>query len=149
MKRWLDRCFPYIAIAWTTGALMFNVFLGVAGGGWLSWGLAALMAVLLVFQILMVRGIRRMRMANATDTFDEPIPPQNVRIEQLDGTIVPVELIYGGREAGMHKWIAVTPVTGLDRGAILKADMIPADTAIAIQNIQNMPPEWPPGGPLS
>lgn len=64
---------------------------------------------------------------------DGPTPPENVRAVYADGRVVPLELIYRGvDEHGMHLWVA--PVTLTDPGDRfnLQADMLPANTSVAV-----------------
>jgi hypothetical protein len=65
---------------------------------------------------------------------DDPIPPENVRIRLLDGTIIPIELVYAGiDDEGHHMWKRVSPAelpdVGLDR---LLIDVLPPNTGVQV-----------------
>ena len=63
----------------------------------------------------------------------EVIPPENVRIQLADGTVLPVELIYTGLdERGLHEWVAVSSFPVDDVGARVLADKVPPRTSITI-----------------
>lgn len=141
MREILNRCWLYFALAWTVGSFFFDAFLGVTSGQWYDWLLAALMVGCVVVQVRALHSIRGSRERTAAIYEDIrrlttlPIPPTNVRVEQPDGTTIPVELVYNGWVDGCHEWVAVAPVTGLDTGGVLKADVLPAHTSITVQNI--------------
>ncbi len=63
----------------------------------------------------------------------QPAPPRDVRVVFASGRVVPVELVYQGRHAGIHSWAAVTPVALADgERAEVRCDVLPAHTAITI-----------------
>lgn len=59
---------------------------------------------------------------------EDPVRPQNVRVVHADGSATPVELAYRGFEDDAHVWDCITPV---EPGDHVKADTLPARTAIA------------------
>jgi hypothetical protein len=65
-----------------------------------------------------------------------PMPPQNVRLHLPDGTTVPVECAYDGKEGDQHVWTMVLPeaiyLDILDGWlpVRLSADVFPAKTTI-------------------
>lgn len=61
----------------------------------------------------------------------QPVPPEGVRIERADGTVLPVELVYDGLIGGLHQW-AVTGVVVNDGDAVC-ADVLPPQTSIALR----------------
>ena len=62
----------------------------------------------------------------------QPEPPENVRFERSDGTVIPVECVHVGRINGVDEWRIVTDVA-IDRSAglwFICADHLPARCAI-------------------
>lgn len=130
----------YVAMAFSIVAGLFDVVSGIAGDRW-SYVFAAVMFLCVTAQLHFLRRILRVRAETRGIVEDTrrlttlPIPPTNVRVEKPDGTTIPVELVYNGWVNGCHEWIAVAPVTTLDTGGVLKADVLPAHTSITVQNI--------------
>lgn len=62
-----------------------------------------------------------------------PPAPVNVRLEDADGQVWPVELAYLGRRRGLDVWQATAPV-GLDltRSFHLLADEVPGRCSITV-----------------
>ena len=61
-----------------------------------------------------------------------PAPPSNVRVEYLDGRVVPLECAYLGRSReGIHTWAAVLIVAAAD-GMQVCCDRLPARTRIVV-----------------
>jgi hypothetical protein len=101
------------------------------GRGWLA-----------AFQLGLVVGLawmwwrterRRVRRAAALaqlllDSLDAP-PPEGVRVVRADGTVLPAELVYRGRdEDGQHLWELAGMI--LRPGDRLYADVMPGRTGI-------------------
>lgn len=63
-----------------------------------------------------------------------PEPPENVRAVFPDGTEVPLEMAYIGREpCGCHLWDATIPLRVHERGAFhIRCDVLPDDTALGV-----------------
>ena len=70
-----------------------------------------------------------------------PIPPKNARFVHRDtGQTVPLELVYRGKQDGLHHWAAVTTMNP----ALLRPDWwtldieeLPAKTSISIESETN------------
>jgi hypothetical protein len=134
MSRFFGRWINHLFCAWSVFFCGWDVFWAVAFHEWFNWILVAFMAAAAIFQIRIIRRITAARRALAVDTFNEPVPPRNVRLAMTDGTVVPVELVYAGRGAdGNHMWRGTAPVAGAGPGTQLLADMIPGHTAISIE----------------
>lgn len=59
-----------------------------------------------------------------------PVRPEGVRIVHKDGTVLPIELVYGGlTEQGLHEWLSLTPLN-IAAGDALRVQMLPPETAI-------------------
>lgn len=70
-------------------------------------------------------------------TRPNPPAPRNVRIVRLDGSVIPCELVYEGRNRGddgkkMDEWAAVTRVA-MGFGDRLLADAIPPRCSIRVE----------------
>lgn len=67
-----------------------------------------------------------------------PSPPSDVTIRRTDGTLVPVELAYGGRRfdwrhlAWNHEWIVTVPVHGVDLRS-LSVGTLPGRTSLTVR----------------
>ena len=65
---------------------------------------------------------------------EEPKPPEDVRVQLIDGSEIPIELTYNGLDhRGMHVWIQVSPET-IRRSQFRSASvgMLPGRTSISI-----------------
>lgn len=59
----------------------------------------------------------------------QPEPPVNVQIVLLDGSRIPVDLVYAGEQHGLHRWEVATAVDPTRiRG--LACDKLPGRTSI-------------------
>lgn len=64
---------------------------------------------------------------------NDPEPPQNVKVELRDGTLIPCEMVYDGWRNGSHVWVAVAPILVEPKQVVsIHADMLPAHTSIII-----------------
>lgn len=62
-----------------------------------------------------------------------PRPPENVRIMFDDGTVIPVECTYRGREDGHDVWRAVMPVDVTGHPVFwVQADVLPARSTVEV-----------------
>jgi len=73
------------------------------------------------------------RVSVTPDTWpaQSPKPPENVRIEYRNGTVVPLELVYVGIENGEHVWEVVNPPELL-LGWRIAVDRLPEKTSIRV-----------------
>jgi hypothetical protein len=63
---------------------------------------------------------------------DDVPMPQNVRVRRADGSTLPLELAYQGRNRqGYHEWVAVLTFRALP-GDQLVADVLPPCTSITV-----------------
>lgn len=59
-----------------------------------------------------------------------PARPEGVRITRPDGTVIPCELAYQGRDGGVHMWEVMTAFRpGVDQ---LHIDVMPVRSGIAV-----------------
>jgi hypothetical protein len=57
-------------------------------------------------------------------------PPEGVVAIMADGRVIPLELVYEGKEKGMHVWRATFPLPALS--GELKIALLPAATTIKL-----------------
>lgn len=130
----LDRWTRWVMIV----AIAINLTwasINVARGGWHYW-LAALeltcAGALALFWRYSRRRIRYLRASTKliNDSFDAP-RPEGVRVRRADGTELPCELVYRGRnEQGFHLWEVAGMLLG--PGDHLYADVMP-DKSVRIE----------------
>lgn len=78
--------------------------------------------------------VRAHRPADPVDPLPEP--PRNVRVIKADGTVIPVECAYRGRdEDGLHLWVSVSAIQFFPwAGDSIACDMLPGRSSITIQS---------------
>lgn len=94
--------------------------------------LTGLGVVVLVYHGARLAAELRRRHCPAADA--PPEPPRNVRVVKADGTVIPVECVYRGRdEDGLDLWVSVRPIrfTPWD-GDTIACDMLPGRSAVQI-----------------
>jgi hypothetical protein len=72
-------------------------------------------------------------------TVKQPVPPRNIHLVYLDGTVIPLDSVYvGTNEEGLHTWVVMLPLRSRHARA-LKAgvaavgiDMLPAHTVVGM-----------------
>jgi hypothetical protein len=76
-----------------------------------------------------------MRRWKRVNRVPEPVPPENVRLVNPDGTEIPLECRYAGiDEQGIHMWVVVAPQEVRMRigETRLSIDMLPSKTGIRL-----------------
>ncbi len=63
----------------------------------------------------------------------EPEPPQNVRLVHGDGTVIPLECRYDGKQDGLHLWTAVVGPVAFGPRDSVRMDVLPPRTAVQVQ----------------
>jgi hypothetical protein len=123
------RCVFAFAIVVDLVAAAIN---GSQGRGWLAAFHLGLVVGLVWMWVRTERSIRRSRAAATwiLDSMEAP-RPEGVKVLRADGTVLPCELVYRGREEdGQHLWEVAGMV--LQPGDELYADVMPGHTGISI-----------------
>lgn len=115
VARAIDTCFP------TTVCAVLAV-VATLHGWWIGVGLFVVLAV--------VNGGLAAR--RWQERWDAASPPRNVRMVYLDGSVLPLELVYSGRSRGLAQWTAVHPIGRTEPGMRLEIDWAPPRSEINI-----------------
>lgn len=59
------------------------------------------------------------------------VPPEGARLTKADGSTIPIELVYQGKEKRIHVWQAVIAVQ-YENGDSFSIDVVPPRTSVVL-----------------